>query len=81
MFCDDLDGWNGVGTGRETQEKEIYVYLKLIHIFYSRNRQNIAKQLYSNSKNKFEKKNIKKNLISILGEMGNYQRILCQGMR
>ena len=32
VFCDNLDGWNGIGGGKEVQERETYVYLWLIHV-------------------------------------------------
>ena len=32
VLCDDLEDGMERGTGRETQEKEMYVYLKLTHI-------------------------------------------------
>ena len=30
-LCDNLEGWNGVGGGRQVQEGT-YVYLRLIHV-------------------------------------------------
>ena len=32
MFCDNLEGWDGVGDGREVPEGGTYVYIGLIHI-------------------------------------------------
>ena len=32
MLCDDLEGWDGVGGGREVQEGGDYVYLRLTHV-------------------------------------------------
>ena len=32
VLCEDLEDGMERGTGRETQEKEMYVYLKLTHI-------------------------------------------------
>ena len=32
VLCDNLEGWHGVGDGREVQEGGTYVYLGLIHI-------------------------------------------------
>ena len=32
VLCDDLEDGMEQGTGRETQEKDMYVYLKLTHI-------------------------------------------------
>ena len=32
MLCDSLEGWDGVGGGREVQEGGDYVYLWLIHV-------------------------------------------------
>ena len=32
MFCDNLEGWDGVGGGKEAQEGGTYVYLWLIHV-------------------------------------------------
>ena len=31
LLCDNLEGWDGVGGGREVQRNETYVYLWLIH--------------------------------------------------
>ena len=32
MQCDNLEGWDGVGGGREVLEGGSYVYLWLIHV-------------------------------------------------
>ena len=32
MLCDKLEGWDGVGGGREVQEGGTHVYLWLIHV-------------------------------------------------
>ena len=33
MFCDNLEGWNGLGVGKKVQEGgDIYIYLWLIHV-------------------------------------------------
>ena len=32
MFCDNLDGWDEVGCGREVKRKGTYVYLWLIPV-------------------------------------------------
>ena len=32
MLCDNLQGWDGVGGGREAAREQTYVYLWLIHI-------------------------------------------------
>ena len=32
MLCDNLEGWDGVGGGREVYEGGSYVYLWLIHV-------------------------------------------------
>ena len=31
-LCDNLDGWDGIGGGKEVQEEGTYVYLWLIHV-------------------------------------------------
>ena len=67
------------GTGRETQEKEIYVYLKLINIVVQQKSTQHCKAIISQFKIT-EKKTFKK-LISIVGEIINCWRILCQGVR
>ena len=46
---DNLEGWDGVGGGREVQEGEgIYVYLCWFMLMYDRNQHNFVKQLSSN---------------------------------
>ena len=57
----------------------MYVYLKLTHIVVQQKSTQHCKAIIFQFKINLEK-NIKKNLISTLGEMGNYWRILCQGM-
>ena len=33
MLCDNLNGWDGVGDGREVQEGwDIYIYLWMTHV-------------------------------------------------
>ena len=32
VLCDNLEGWDGVGDGREVQKKGMYAYLWLIRI-------------------------------------------------
>ena len=44
----NLEGWDGVGGGREVQEGGAYVYLWLIHVDVWKNQHNILKQLSSN---------------------------------
>ena len=51
MLCDNLEGFEGVGGGREVQERgDIYVYLWLIHVSIQgeKNQHNTVKQLSSN---------------------------------
>ena len=31
-LCINLEGWDGVGGGKEVQEEGIYVYLWLLHV-------------------------------------------------
>ena len=45
MLCDSLEGWDGVGGGREG----IYAYLSFM-LLYGRNRHSIVKQLLLNFK-------------------------------
>ena len=47
-LCDNLEGWDGVGDGREVQEgKDMYTY-DWFMLMYGRNQQNIVKQLSFN---------------------------------
>ena len=32
MFCNNLEGWNGVGSGKEVQERGVICYVWLIHV-------------------------------------------------
>ena len=48
-FCINLEGWEGVGDGREVQREGIYVYLWLIRLRFDR-KQSSVKQLSFNKK-------------------------------
>ena len=54
MLCDNLEGWDGAGGGREVQRGRRY----------NRNKDNIVKQLYTNLKNNFKIKIEKKKQVS-----------------
>ena len=47
MLCDKLEGWDGVGGGRELQEGG-NMYRDKFDSCYGRNQHNIIKQLSSN---------------------------------
>ena len=47
MLCDNLEGWDGVGGGRELQEGG-NMYIGKVDSCYGRNQHNIIKQLFSN---------------------------------
>ena len=47
MLCDNLEGWDGVGGGRELQEGG-NMYIDKVDSCYGRNQHNIIKQLFSN---------------------------------
>ena len=47
LLCDNLKGWNGVGDGREVQERDTSTYGWFM-LMYRRNQHNFVKQLSSN---------------------------------
>ena len=46
--CDNLEGWDGEGEGREVQERGTFVYLWLIMLIFHRKQLNSVKQLSLN---------------------------------
>ena len=47
-ICDNLEGWNGEGGGREIQEEgDMFTYDRFM-LLYGRNQHNIVKQLSFN---------------------------------
>ena len=50
VLCDNLEGWNGEGDGREVQNGEVVCMYTCdwFLLMYGRNQHNIVKQLSSN---------------------------------
>ena len=50
MLCDDLEGWDVGCLGGVQEGGDIGILYSWLTLLYSRNQQNIAKQLHSNFK-------------------------------
>ena len=48
VLCDYLEGWDGVGAGKEVKSKETYVWPCWFMLIYGRNQHNILKWWSSN---------------------------------
>ena len=51
-LCDNLEGWDGEGGGRDVQKGAIYVYLWLIHVDVSQKPTEFCKAIILQLKNK-----------------------------
>ena len=51
MLCDNLEGWDGVGDGREVQEGgDVGIPVADFVLMHGRNQHNIVKQIFCNKK-------------------------------
>ena len=51
-LCDNLEGWDGEGDGREVQKGGIYIYLWLIHVDVLQKPMEFCKAIILQLKNK-----------------------------
>ena len=51
VLCDNLEGWDGVGDGREVQEGgDVGIPVADFVLMHGRNQHNIVKQIFCNKK-------------------------------
>ena len=71
MLCDELDGWDGGGEGRQSKREGMCVYIQLIHFIVQQKLTQHYKAI------KPQKINLKKRIAS-LGSCGN-KEVLIKG--